>query len=394
MTTSINYQHPGQRSEIGKWNDRAYEASREALQKYLETPRLAEAFRRLYEQQMDVGFIQDDLTQVERFQCRSDDGDDRVTFIGQFNPRRRERSKGAGRKTPPRGAQTVETTDPSCFLCTDNICWQHRGVQLYYQFPINGRVYNALCNPFPFMPVHITVARQAHNPQSWQKLGPSEEEQYESRSPRMPRNEWKIAQIVTDLFEITRRLNEDNARSSRRFVGFYNGVGAGASIEKHFHYQFFEVSRGHDLFPLERAAQMPDDEIAPGVLKIGGKDYPLTAFKMTGAQVVAHTVRLAGTWDAHLGQAASANVIVTFEDGAEVVYLVPRNSLYTRSPGLFGTVGVMETLGEFIFCTELEDQLIKEQKINFLHMWRVLESVHPPQCADVDWAAALEESGK
>ncbi len=81
MATPINYRHPEKRSRIGKWNDSAYEASREELQEQLEELELAEAFRRLYEQQMDVGFIQDDPSQVERFQCRSDDGDDRITFI-------------------------------------------------------------------------------------------------------------------------------------------------------------------------------------------------------------------------------------------------------------------------------------------------------------------------
>jgi hypothetical protein len=59
------------------------------------------------------------------------------------------------------------------------------------------------------------------------------------------------------------------------------------------------------------------------------------------------------------------------------MYFVPRNKFYTRSPGLAGMVAGLETLGEFIFCTEEEQRAINEQRVNYDYLWRILEAVRP-----------------
>src|SRR3989338_6062670 len=224
-----DYVDPSRRSDMGKRNDLAYERKRLELQSDLDNQPLPRALELLQEQQMDVGFIQDDLSQVKYFQCY---GPDESFFIGQFNPRRAERSRGAGRDVQPNGIQTKSTPSTKCFLCTDNVRWQSRGIQLYYQFRVHRNIYNALCNPFPFMPTHITIATTEHESQSWHRV-----------------TTWKtdkVTRIVQDLYDVASQLPG--------FVGFYNGVGSGASIEEHFHYQFFKIPSGHGQFPLQLVA--------------------------------------------------------------------------------------------------------------------------------------------
>ena len=367
------------RSVVGQSNDERYKMLRAGFQDELKGLNRLAAFRTLYEQQMDIGFIQDDLSLVRRFRCCGEVGEVTLTFIGQYNPRRAERSKGAGRKKSPTGIQVV---NKSCFLCPENIYWQHRGLQLYYQFTENDRDYNALCNPFPFMPVHITVASKKHEPQSW-------------RMSEVIKD--KPHSIVKDLWDISVGLLDVERGKDKfeGFVGFYNGIGAGASIEHHFHYQFFEIPQGHGFFPLEEAAESSGENMKSGVVKIRDGFYPLTAVKLSGNEedIVSTCAKLIKAWDKHLGEAASANIITISRNEQMAMYFVPPNSLYTRSPGLSGTVGVMETLGEFIFCEEWEDQIINEQKVDFHYLWRVLQSVHPPQCANFDWDEVWRQGG-
>ena len=194
------YASPGQRPAMGQYNDRAYDMQQTILQNELDTlakqQGLAAALRTLYEQQVDIGFIQDDLSQVSYFRYRASGNGEDHFFIVQFNPRRAERFKGAGRKTPPSGATIVGVADSSCFLCTSNIRWQHRGIQLGYQFSVNKRAYNALCNPFPFMKAHITMAAGEHVSQSFHVHG------------NTPSTQAKICRLVEDLYGIAEQLRD------------------------------------------------------------------------------------------------------------------------------------------------------------------------------------------
>ena len=384
------YAKPADRPEVGKANDRLYAMTRSLWQQQLAACDLPAALRMLHSQQMDIGFTQDDLSQVKYFQCydeqqpagrlsilsaSKDEGDRLVAepahFIGMYNPRRAERTAGAGRLAPPRGSQTINAADPACFLCPDNVRWQQRGIQLYYDMqPINQRSYVALCNPFPFAPLHTTIALAAHEPQSWRMGTPGTGD--------------KIRLIVEDLYDLAAALP--------MFVGFYNGVGAGATIEKHLHYHFFECPKSQQLFPLQLAAQRA--ELARGagartqaVLDFGIADdfYPLGAFRLRGArkEVVEHAIALVAAWDELLGDEATANVIVVTENQQVTMYVVPRNRTFSHSPGMAGIVGGLEALGEFVFCTPAEYQAISEQKVTFDYMRRILQAVRPPHGLDM-----------
>lgn len=365
------YVSPTQRPAMGQHNDRMYALQQAILQGQLDqlaaAHGLAAALRALYDQQVDIGFIQDDLSQVSYFRYRAPGNNGQHFFIVQFNPRRAERFKGAGRTALPRGAQVQDVADTGCYLCTDNIRWQHRGVQGYYQYRVNGRVYNALCNPFPFTRTHLTMAAGEHLPQSFHVTGDTAQ------------THARIRRIVEDLYGITEQLPT--------FAGFYNGAGAGASIEKHLHYHFFEIPDGHGGFPIQTAARLAGRSLfsqthsdrPASVVAIS--DYPLTAWQVRGARAdaVEAVVELAEDWDRRAGEAASANIIALWEEGAVSLYFVPRNRFYTRSPGLAGMVAGLETLGEFIFSTPDEQRAINEQRVTYDYLWRILEAVRPSE---------------
>ncbi len=365
------YVAPAQRPVMGQHNDRIYGLQQAILQGELDQlaaeQGLAAALRALYDQQVDIGFIQDDLSQVSYFRYRAPGDNGQHFFIVQFNPRRAERFKGAGRKALPRGAHVQGVADTSCYLCIDNIRWQHRGVQGYYQYSVNGRTYNALCNPFPFTRTHLTMAAGEHLPQSF----------HVTESPEQ--TQARICRIVEDLYGIAEQLPA--------FVGFYNGAGAGASIEKHLHFHFFEIPDGHGSFPIQTAARLATRTLfghahsgqSAQVVQI--PDYPLTAYQVRGskAEATEAVVDLAVDWDRRAGEAASANIIALWEDGAVSLYFVPRNKFYTRSPGLAGMVAGLETLGEFIFSTDDEQRAINEQRVNYDYLRRILEAVRPSE---------------
>jgi len=345
---------------------------REILQKRLDSIRntqngLSEVLRWLYKQQLDIGFIQDDLTQVKYF-CR-DNSDHTHFFSGQFNPRRAERKTGSGRQFTPRGITTNKLSDTSCFLCVDNVRWQQRGIQMYYQYEISARKYNVLCNPFPFMPVHMTIASDDHISQTWHVFDPD-------GKLNKKKTEDKVRQISEDLYEFSEQLKD--------FVGFYNGRGSGATIERHLHYHFFMTPDGHPRFPLQIAAihAQPNEVVDNGVrhLKIDQAYYPLVVFRLVGEKrkVISTVVNLAIRWDELVGDSASANIVSIWEDNRQVIYFIPRNKFFSRAPGMAGMVGGCEALGDFIFSTDWEDEAINRQKIDYEYMWHILQSIRPP----------------
>ena len=360
-----DYRNPDKRSPMGKRNDTIYEQDRLALQKLLDRLPLPVALQTLQQQQMDIGFIMDDLHEVRYFQCINKK--DKTYFIGQFNPKRANRSLGAGRTIPPPGVETKRTPSSKCYLCAENVRWQSRGIQKGYCFKVNGNAYVALCNPFPFMPTHITIAAAEHEPQSWHQTVAWKGD--------------KVERLVRDLYEVARQLPG--------YVCFYNGVGAGASIEEHFHFQAFQIPSGHGAFPLQHIASRVEKETSAGAVipeevisttYINADDYPLTAFRIRGdrGKTTKAVVERIRKWNALVSDSASANITAIWENGELVFYLIPRNRFYSRSTGMAGTVGGLEVLGEFIFCTPEENALINTQRVDFPYMEAILRGVTPP----------------
>ena len=85
-------------------------------------------------------------------------------------------------------------------------------------------------NPFPLLPNHVVFASKSHIPQEFSLLD-------------QKRDAKKLEDVLRDLCQLALRLPNH--------VGFYNGVGAGASIPGHFHFQFFHRAPDFPSFPIE-----------------------------------------------------------------------------------------------------------------------------------------------
>jgi ATP adenylyltransferase/5',5'''-P-1,P-4-tetraphosphate phosphorylase II len=116
---------------------------------------------------------------------------EQFTLRLQFNPRR---IVSSGAKIDPKSI-----AERKCFLCAANRPAEQRGIAFEGQYML-------LLNPFPILPVHLTVPTDDHTPQA---ITPER---------------------VGAMLRLARALGD-------RFVVFYNGPRAGASAPDHMHFQ-------------------------------------------------------------------------------------------------------------------------------------------------------------
>ena len=320
-----------------------------------------EALLALAEQQFDSGFIQDDLTSVIHFRLHHPDDKCRI-FTIQYNPKRAERYNGLGRKMPPPGSRSIHN---GCFLCKENVRWQQGGVEVGYDIRTANAAYIAWMNPFPLMPVHTTIAGREHLPQSFIR---------ENDNDTIARCEF----ILRDLIEL--------ASSLPGFIGFYNGVGAGASIPNHFHFHFFKRFEGSGPFSLERAAikTIQGKTACPNGTVV--KNYPIMAIYFHGE--ASSIIDASMVWVQKLirpqrfKDALTANVIATIDpdepdDKLVSLYIIPRNKYFSHAPGMIGMIGGLEILGEIVFSSAIEKQLLDTGQVDYHFVERILSSVEP-----------------
>ena len=137
------------------------------------------------------------------------------TYICGFNITEKSQTlEGSGVQTLP----DLKIVNNGCFLCRENISWQQKNTQVGLVVTLADDIYYALMNPFPLMPNHLVVADDAHISQEWEVI--------EGENGRRG-----LFRLLTDLCKTATLLPNH--------VGFYNGVGAGASIPTHLHFQFF-----------------------------------------------------------------------------------------------------------------------------------------------------------
>ena len=314
---------------------------------------LAAALEGLSNQQRDRGFIQDDLHLVRRYHFAHPEDPTR-SFVAQYNPVRALRFEGAGNSTPPAG---TEVKHDGCFLCRDNIEWQQGGAELGYEIDVDSTSYIAWMNAYPLMPLHCVIASHDHIPQTWCTDGAAS-------------SCLSVEKILKDLVTLSQRLP--------RYLGFYNGAGAGASIQDHFHFQFFKRPASDTSFPLELAVRKS------GITTHGTIDnYPIDVVYWSGD--LEEVVESASGWirdwigrNGHQVSSISANIVSTFDDVQKKVelFFVPRHQLRSQSPELSGTIGGLEVLGEVVFSSHEEGQLLEFGKIDYHTVERILAAVH------------------
>lgn len=296
---------------------------------------LGPALDALRHHQVESGFIRDDLSEVIRNEFHDPAGSG-AYFSTQFNPARARRFGGAGTTTPPEGTHAI---NGNCFLCAENIRWQQEGRELGY--PLGGASirYTAWMNPFPLAVGHAIFASDAHCPQHWLEGGID------------------LDHLIGDLLGFSHRLPG--------WIVFYNGVGAGASIEGHLHYHAMPRTPGLGPMPIERAADRHrSGPIARGL-------YPMDFAHWRGdfEGILDQARPWLSHWQAHAGHApdATANLMATCdaESGRMDLYFVPRHRLRSRGEGLGGVIGAFETMGEIICSTPDERNRIESGDVDY-----------------------------
>lgn len=322
------------------------------------TQGLGKAIAALEDNQRQTGFIKDFMFDVERFVFRHPDHP-ALFFRVQFNAKRLERFNGAGVTAPPPG---TEVAHGGCFLCRDNVRWQQQGAELGYALDVGGNPYHAWMNPFPLMPGHVVIASANHETQDWAyRTGEGQ----------------SMARLTRDLTALAVRMPG--------YVGFYNGVDAGASIPGHLHYQFFRRPLEHPVFPLEARIQ---DRCPDGDAPIIVSDYPLAVVKWQGPveAVAGAATAWFDDWAARNAERLyrmTSNIIVSSDDGETVsLMFVPRDQAKTRGEGMSGLVGGLEVLGEIVMSSVEERRRLDAGEIDYFTIEHMLCGVRTPLFTD------------
>ena len=314
---------------------------------------LSDALLELENHQRESGFIVDDLRGIQRFVFSHPTKD--YSFRVQLNPKRARRHDGTGILQPPRNETYL---NDGCFLCRKNIKWQQEGRQIGFEIKTQSGDYNALMNPFPLMPNHVVLASREHIPQEVELLS---DDQHGKR----------LEELLEDLCELACRLP--------KHVGFYNGVGAGASIASHFHLQFFRRLADIPNFPIEeRSFTSSKDGRCPEFIL----DYPIHVLRWRGS--ISEVVSKAYIWITQsikeIGiskHRLTSNFIATSSELGENVtlYFIPRDKENQFWNGGKGIVGGLEILGELVMASKDERTLINKGKIDYFFINYALSNI-------------------
>lgn len=326
----------------------AYDDSWQALDAYLnlieQRAGLAAALHALHEHQVQSGFIRDELTELRRFHLPHPQRPEHY-FFAQYNPARARRFQGAGL---PVDAITDAAVHGGCFLCAGNIWWQQQGTEAGYHLrAVNGR-YTAWMNPFPLVAGHAVIASRAHLPQHWLAPGAL-----------------SLDALLTDLVELSSLLP--------RWLVFYNGVGAGASIPHHLHLHALPRPAGYEIMPLEAAARTAK---ANALVDHG---YPMSFMHWSGQpnEVIRRALDWTERWQQAAGAEddATANLIASSADGQLDLYFLPRHQRRSRAEGLAGVIGGFEALGEIVCSSEAELARLESGEVDYFDIERMLSQV-------------------
>ena len=316
---------------------------------------LGGALAELKVHQQNTGFIKDLRQEVERYNFHHPEDPSRFFRI-QYNPRRALRLNGAGITMPPSG---IMVQNDGCFLCRDNIQWQQNGSQLGYEVHVGETTYYAWMNPFPLMPTHVVIATQAHTSQEWGLA-------YDLRCRK--------SMILSDLVELASRMPG--------YIGFYNGVDAGASIHGHMHLHFCQRPEEDAEFPLERVARVLD-YCHEGACFLTRYPVSVAIWRGTAAEVVVAASNWVMQWTQHNHARLSrlTGNFIASKDGSDdriSLYFIPRDRSKSRARGLVGLVGGLEILGEVVFSTAEEKRLLDEGAIDYFTLESYLVRVYTP----------------
>jgi len=319
---------------------------------------LTDVMLALESHQKHSGLIQDDLAGISQYTYVSQEHPFRYLRL-QFNPGRSLRFEGAGTTMPPQGLSPI---NGGCFLCRDNVLWQHQGKEIGYEIEVGNNPYYAWMNPFPLLPCHVVISTREHVAQEWELH---------------PDGDLSLERLIGDLVELARRMPG--------FIGFYNGLSAGASIPGHMHYQFFKRPEENMRYPLEQAERDFTDFDDTGIIR----HFPLSVAVWQGDpdNIVNLAIEWVRYWAdqniAHMRQLAGNFIVATDPDTHEIsLFFAPRDRRRQRSNSLSGLVGGLEALGEIVFSSEAERIAISSGHVSYESLVKIYDDVYTPFFVD------------
>jgi len=321
----------------------------------VENGNLDAALRELEAHQRESGFIKMNLAAVERHNFVHPEDPSRFFRI-QYNPERALRFGGSGISKPPPG---TPVKNDGCFLCRDNIRWQQQGAEMGYEIHMGDNNYYAWMNPFPLLPTHVVVATTEHTSQEW---------------PVCEKGNLDVTVLLKDLIELAARMPG--------YIGFYNGVNAGASIPGHLHFQFFKRPQDETEFSLEHVARQHRESGEKGPIL---KDYPLdvATWSNTHETVLDQASEWISQWAAQNRnriEDLTANFIVSSDAPGDdiTLFFIPRDRSKSHGDGLSGLIGGLEVMGELVFSSQEDRELLDTGSIDFFSLEKTLASVRTP----------------
>ncbi len=312
-------------------------------------------FRALDLHQHKTGFIKDRFEEIARFKFYHPQDPSRFLRV-QFNPKRALRLKGIGIKTPP---PDISITNNGCYLCRDNIAWQQQGAELGYDMEINGSRYVAWMNPFPLLPTHVVVSSTEHRTQEW----------IHHRDGGL-----EVSEILNTLVTLSAQ--------APGYIGFYNGVGAGASIPEHMHIHFCQRPDDDPLFPLELVqVNFSRDTSGAGLVE----NYPLAVavWRGTTSDVLKTATEWLSEW-AQRNQPRLANMTANFiattdpDTDQSSLYFAPRERNRIWRGGISDLIGGLEVMGEFVYTIKEEKVHLEGGIVDYFTLEKILTDIHTP----------------
>jgi len=328
------------------------------LKKIEQRDGLAKAIEELRRNQQELGFIKDDLTNLQRFYFTHPHDANRYFSI-QYNPNRVKRF--GGNHNPAPGAMEMHN---NCVLCRDNIGWQQHGKELGYDFTLNTTPFTVLMNPYPLMPVHALVATREHISQAW-----------------------NFNNDVADAFSIEKIINDtiDISCKLPGYVVFYNGINAGASNPSHFHLHIIKRICNELRFPIELAPRQKTNNAQHKVL-----EYPVHAWYWQGKKqdIIQSAYNWIKDWlikNNKIQNRLSANIITSLNNcsGDIEFYFIPRDQQRSSSSNMQGIIGGLEILGELVFFTDQEKARLENGEVNYKQIAKILSSIHPHESIQI-----------
>lgn len=318
---------------------------------------LAKAVDALYKNQQGLGFIKDDLANLQRFQFLHPEDSTRYLSI-QYNPNRAKRF-GSASKPPP----GVTEMHKSCVLCRDNIGWQQNGKELGYDISINDTAYTVLMNPFPLMPEHALVVTREHISQAWDLNNDTVDA-------------FSIEKIINDTIDLTCKLPD--------YVVFYNGINAGASIPSHFHLHIIKRMSDELRFPIELAPRQNTINAHQAL------DYPVHTLFWQGQKqdIMKNACNWVKDWltnNNKIQNRLSANIITSLNSNTGEIefYFIPRDQQRSCSSDMQGIIGGLEVLGELVFITDQEKTRIDNGEVTYKQIAKILSCTRPHESIQI-----------